>query len=235
MMLSRQAGPGRSSPLTRFVTKQNDRMIPMSRCRLARAVLAAGSFVILPAAAFAQEVGVKAGLNSAWLTPLEDETPDITPRLGPVGGVWVRAPFTRRVSLQAEGLFSEKGSEWDFPGFASWKYRVRYLEVPLLARADFGAPASTTRMFAVAGAAPAFKLSARTTIEFEGQTVTRDSADAFYSLDVGLVGGVGVEIGRAQVEARYTHGLRHINTDDNGDGDRVRNRVVTVMLGFRIR
>jgi hypothetical protein len=206
----------------------------MSRCRLC-AVLAATAFVILPATARAQDVGVKAGLNSAWLTPLEDETPDITHRRGPVGGVWVRTLVTRRISVQAEGLFSEKGSHWDFPGFASWEYRVRYLEVPLLARADFGAPASTTRMFAVAGAAPAFKLSARTTVEFQGQTVTRDTPDAFYSLDVGLVGGTGVEIGRAQLEARYTHGLRHINTDDNGEGDRVRNRVFSVMFGFRIR
>jgi hypothetical protein len=207
----------------------------MSTFRLARAVLAAAAFVILPAATFAQEVGVKAGLNSAWLTPLEDETPDITRRLGPVGGVWVRTPSARRVSFQAEGLFSEKGAHWDFPGFASWEYRVRYFEVPLLARAGFGAPASTTRLVAVGGAAPAFKLSARTTVEFEGQRVTRDTPDAFYSLDVGLVGGVGVEIGRAQVEARYTHGMRHINTDDNGEGDRVRNRVFSVTLGFRIR
>ena len=203
--------------------------------RLARAVLAASAFVILPGATVAQEVGVKAGLNAASLTPLEDETPDITRRLGPVGGVWIRTPSARRVSFQADGLFSEKGSHWDFPGFASWEYRVRYFEVPLLARADFGAPASTARMFAVAGAAPAVKLSARTTIEFEGQRVTRDTPDAFYSLDVGLVGGVGVEIGRAQVEARYTHGLRHINTDDNGEGDRVRNRVFSVTLGFRVR
>lgn len=207
----------------------------MSTFRLARAVLAAAAFVILPAATFAQEVGVKAGLNFASLTPLEGETPDITRRLGPVGGVWVRTPSAGRVSFQAEGLFSEKGTHWDFPGFASWEYRVRYFEVPLLARADFGAPASTTRLFAVGGAAPAFKLSARTTIESGGQRVTRDTPDAFYSLDVGLVGGVGVEIGRAQVEARYIHGLRHINTDDNGEEDRVRNRVFSVTLGFRIR
>jgi hypothetical protein len=213
--------------------KESDRMV--TGFRLAGGILVAAAFVLFPAAGFAQEVGVKAGLNSGWLTPLEDETPDITHRRGPVGGVWVRTPLTRGLSFQAEGLFSEKGSHWDFPGFASWAYRVRYFEVPLLARADFGAPASTTRMFAVAGAAPAFKLSARTTVGFEGQTVTRDTPDAFYSVDVGLVGGAGVEIGRAQVEARYTHGLRHINTDDNGEGDRVRNRVFSVLLGFRIR
>lgn len=33
---------------------------------------------------------------------------------------------------------------------------------------------------------------------------------------------LGVEFGRARIEARYTHGLRHINTDDNGEDDRSR-------------
>jgi len=214
---------------------ESDRMAAMSTFRLARVVLAAATFVIAPAVTFAQEVGVKAGLNFPWLTPLEDETPDITPRLGPVGGVWVRVPSAGRFCFQAEALFSEKGAHWDFPGFASWEFRLRYFEVPLLARGDFGDPASTTRMFAVAGAAPAYLLSDRTTVEFEGQSVTRSNPDAFYSFDVGLVGGVGVEIGPAQVEARYTHGLRHINTDDNGDEDRVRNRVFSVTFGFRLR
>ena len=193
------------------------------------------ALVILPASAVAQEIGVKAGLNSASITPLEDETPEITRRLGPIGGVWVRTPLARRISFQVEGLFSEKGVHWDFPGFASWEYRVRYFEVPLLARVDFGEPASTPRVFAVAGVAPGFKLSARTTVESGAQRITRDTPDAFYSVDVGLAGGLGVAVGRAQLEARYTHGLRHINTDDNGDEDRMRNRVFSVTLGFRLR
>jgi hypothetical protein len=209
-------------------------MIRMSRARLVHASLAI-AFVILPAATFAQEVGVKAGLNFASLTPLEDEDPDIGLRLGPVAGVWVRLPTDGRVTFQGEALFSEKGSHWEFPGFAAWEYRVRYIEVPLLARFDVVDVASRPRLFALVGAAPAFKLSARTTVEFEGQTVTRDTPDEFYSFDAGLVGGVGVGFGRAQVEARYTHGLRHVNTDDNGDDDRVKNRVFSVMVGFRIR
>ena len=205
----------------------------MRSLRVAHATLAA-TLALLPATSFAQEIGVKAGLNAGWLTPLEDEEPDIDVRLGPVGGVWVRLPTGGRLSFQAEGLFSEKGSHWTFPGFASVEYRVRYVEVPLLARADFGTPTSTPRMFVLGGAAPAFKLSARTTVEFEGQTITRDTPDEFYTFDLGLAGGVGAEIGRAQIEARYTHGLRHVNTDDNGDEDRVRNRVFTLMFGFRI-
>ena len=94
----------------------------MSRARLVHASLAI-AFVILPAATFAQEVGVKAGLNFASLTPLEDEDPDIGLRLGPVAGVWVRLPTDGRVTFQGEALFSKKGSHWEFPGFAAWEYR----------------------------------------------------------------------------------------------------------------
>lgn len=206
----------------------------MSARGFARAV-AVAVYLMFPASTVAQEVGVKAGINSAMITPLEDETPDISWRLGPVGGLWVRMPLGDRFSLQAEGLFSEKGVRWDFDTFATVRIRVRYFEIPLLARADFGPPASATRLFAVGGAAPAFKLSARTSGQFLGEEFSGDSDDDIYDLDVGLVGGLGIEVGRAQVEARYTHGLTHINTDDNGDGDRMRNRVFSVTLGFRLR
>ncbi len=105
----------------------------------------------------------------------------------------------------------------------------------MLARADFGASGSAARVFVAGGVAPAFKLSARAKAEADGEEQTRDIDDEIYSMDVGLVGGLGVEFGRALIEARYTHGLRHINTDDNGDEDRIKNRVFSVMVGFRFR
>ena len=185
--------------------------------------------------AFAQQVGVKAGINASSLTPLEDQDPEISRRLGPVAGVWVRTPLVGRLSFQGEGLFSEKGGEWAFGPDIEIKFRVRYFEVPLLARADLGAPDAGTRFFAVGGVAPAFKLSASTTTRFQGEERTVGDEDDFYTTDVGLVGGVGVEFGPVHVEGRYTHGLRHINTDDNGDEDRVRNRVISVTVGLRLR
>ena len=41
--------------------------------------------------------------------------------------------------------------------------------------------------------------------------------------------------GRALVEARYTHGVLHIVEDDNGDVDRLKNRVFSVLVGVRVR
>ncbi len=61
----------------------------------ARAVFAAGVFLILPASAFAQQVGVKGGINFASLTPEEDEEPG-SRRPGLVAGVWVRTASSTR-------------------------------------------------------------------------------------------------------------------------------------------
>ncbi len=53
---------------------------------------------------------------------------------------------------------------FDVDSSGSIDVRVRYIEIPFLARADFGAPGSTTRVFVVGGAAPAFRLSGRAKI-----------------------------------------------------------------------
>ena len=210
----------------------------MFRNSLVLAVVAA-LVLALPAPALAQEVGVKAGINSASLTPEEDEAPDTSRRVGAIWGVWVRIVRSPRVSFQFEGLFSEKGVTFNAPpGFGaddSFDVRIRYFEIPVLARADFGAAGSAARAFVVGGAAPAFKLSARSRGEVGDQVQTRDIGDDIYAGDVGLVGGFGVAFGRALIEARYTHGIRHINTDDNGDEDRIKNRVFTLLVGFRFR
>ena len=204
------------------------------RHRLVHAAIAA-VFLMCPAPAAAQEVGVKAGANSASLTPEDDVHPATSRRFGPVAGVWVRMAPASRVSFQVEGLFSEKGMKSEVPELgASIDVGVRYLEIPLLARAAFGASGSAARVFVVGGAAPAFKLSARGAITTGGQKQARDIDDEIYSADLGLVGGLGLQVGRALIEARYTHGLRHINTDDNGDEDRIKNRVFSLIVGIRL-
>ena len=210
-------------------------MYPMSVHNVTHVVFAAALLFGVSAPAFAQQLGVKAGINFASLPPEEDESPDIPPRLGFVGGVWFRTPSTARFSFQAEGLFSEKGTHWNFSPDVSIEIRIRYIEVPLLARADFGDPASTTRVFVTGGAAPAFKLSAQSSSEFFGEEGTRDAGRDVEAFDLGLAGGLGLEIGRWQIEGRYTHGLLRINTDDNEPNDRLNNRALSVTAGFRFR
>jgi hypothetical protein len=193
---------------------------------------------VLPSVAAAQDIAVKAGINLATLSDTSD-FPDTTTRMGAVGGLAVRVPAGERFSFQVEGLFSEKGlgieiSEGTID--ASGDIRIRYLEVPILGRVDVGTPGSSTRFYLVAGAAPAFKLSARLHVEALDEEDDEDLSDDVESMDLGLVGGAGVEFGRMLVEARYTYGLRSIAKGDEGDEpEDIKNRVFSVMVGFRFR
>ena len=205
--------------------------LPLARVGIAAAVLT------LPAVASAQQVGVKAGANFASLTPEEDETPDTSRRVGLVAGGWLAVPATSWLTMQFEGLFSEKGVKFDATGVgldSSAELRVRYIELPVLARVAVGGSGST-RVFLVGGGAPAFMTSTRATATFEGQKDSRDVTDEVESFDFGLVGGAGVAFGRTNLEARYTHGLRPINKDRNEPNDRVQNRVFSVTVGVRLR
>ena len=67
----------------------------------------AAVFLILPASAFAQELGIKAGVNFASLTPEEDEDPDTSRRPGFVGGVWFRTASTTRFSFRRRPVLRE--------------------------------------------------------------------------------------------------------------------------------
>ena len=206
--------------------------------RVLSAVFAAAVFLIVPASALAQQVGIKGGANFASLTPEEDEDPDTSRRPGLVAGVWFRTAPTTRFSFQAEGLFSEKGVKFnnipfDVDSVATVDIRVRYIEIPLLARVNLTDPRSTTRVFVVGGTTPAFRLSARAKAEVDGEQETRDISDDIEPFDLGLAGGLGVEFGRALIEARYTHGLRKINKDDNDPNDRIQNRVFSLSVGYR--
>lgn len=206
--------------------------------RLFTAAVLVTAFAFLPSTAAAQQIGVKAGVNFANISDVTEDFPESTQRIGLVGGLFVKVPVTERFSFQVEGLYSEKGLHIedsdegiDFEG----DLRLRYFEVPVLGRADFGTPGSTANFYVVAGAAPAFKLDGRVRIEALGEEETEDISDDLESFDLGLVGGLGLEFGNASVEGRYTHGLRSIGNDADDDDDGGRNRVFTVTVGYRFR
>lgn len=193
----------------------------------------------LPAPAFAQQAGIKAGVNFATLSDAEDEFVNISRRLGLIGGVWVRVVERDSFSFQVEGLISEKGIKFedqvegtDFSG----NIRIRYFEVPLLARVDLGSGGSSTRFYVLGGAAPAFRLGdGQVTLKAEGIEESRDieelTGESLKSFDLGLVAGAGIEFGPAIVEGRYTHGLLATGESD----DSPKNRVFSVLVGVRFR
>lgn len=200
--------------------------------RVATAVLAA---VLLGAgSAAAQDVtgGVKGGVNFASIV-IDGDAADLNleTRVGLVVGGFVTWPVTPRFDIQPEALVSMKGASFDEFGVEA-DIELTYLEFPILFR--YGSPISPGSSLKVfAGPSLAFKLNAETTGEFLGISSDQDIDDEVEGFDFGLVIGAGIEAGRLTFDGRYTWGLSNINSDPAQDDVNVKNRVFSLLVGFR--
>lgn len=181
-----------------------------------------GLFLAAPAQAQAI-FGLKAGLNTAYFSG--DDAAGTDPRLGAVGGAFVRFDVTPSVALQLEALYSQEGAE-DFDG----TYKLDYVDVPVLLR--LGVPVSR---LADAGvyAGPSLGIPVRSEFEFDnGSTVDEET-----KLDIGLAVGVDFWSGPVGVDLRYTAGLTDVFSDEIAGVPvtalDIRNQAFTVTLGYR--
>jgi hypothetical protein len=85
----------------------------------------------------------------------------------------------------------------------------------------------TARFNVFTGPQVSFKLNA----EAESGGITVDQDDEVKSTDFGWVLGVGVQSGRFSADARYTMGLSNIAQD----GDSVKNKAFSVMVGIKLK
>jgi len=198
--------------------------------RLARSLLVL-AILCIPTAAAAQEVGygVKGGLNLATLSFDPDPGADFGIRPGVVLGGFVSIPMGPRLTIQPEGLFSQKGANASEEGADAW-IRLDYLEVPVLVQ--YAVTSSSTNTFNVfAGPSLAFKLKARSGAEFGEDSFEEDISEGTESFDFGVVFGAGVNVGRFSVDGRYTFGLSNINTDT--EEGKIKNRTLAFLAGYR--
>lgn len=196
-----------------------------------RQILVLALLAACPAAARAQglEVGVRGGATLSRLQfDVGGEAPSTPSRVGLTGGVFVRRPVLRRVDLQVEALYTQKGTKVEESGVTSSVW-LDYLDVPVLARV---APRRGSRFYLVGGGSFAVRVRARTRTAFGGATEEIDIADEVTSTDLGLVVGGGVEFGRLIVDGRYTHGLSDIDHDTSDDVS-IFNRVVSITAGVK--
>lgn len=156
-----------------------------------------------PAAQAQLAFGLKGGLNTAWQAGEDDVFSQ--PRLGAVGGVVLRAPLSPSLSLQAEGLYSQKGGvSEDLTGDITLE--LDYVEIPVLLRAAL--PVSPLLDVG---------LSAGGSVGIPVRTVLRDEAgtriDVETETDFGAAVGLDVGSGPYSIGARYTFGLTDVLDD----------------------
>ena len=182
--------------------------------------------VALPASAQAS-FGLRGGLNTAFFAG--DDADGTDPRLGGVGGAFVRFDATPSVALQIEALYSQEGAKDAIVG-QEGTYKLDYLDIPVLIR--LGVPLSR---LADAGvyAGPSIGIPLRSEFDFEGGGTINESTKT----DLGVTVGLDYWAGPVGVDLRYTAGLTDA-FDDEIDGEFVepldiRNQAFTVTLGYR--
>lgn len=197
--------------------------------RACAAALALCVFLAWPVVAGAQaaavDAGIKAGVNFATITS-ENSTIDFTHLRGWTGGIFVGRDFTERFGMQVEGLYSQRGTKGSVSGI-DLEAKLDYIDVPVLARLGVTS-ASGSRIHLLTGPTVSVKVNSSA----RAGTVDLDLDDNAESLDVGWTVGAGIDVRRLIVDARYTFGL--MNVDKSGD-DTVKNRTLSLMVGYRIK
>jgi hypothetical protein len=169
--------------------------------------------------------GAKAGVNFANVSFAGDDVPSSS-RIGLLAGAFATVPLTGWLSVQPEAIYTVKGASIDIFDIES-DYIVDYLEVPVLARVPI-----QRRVYLAVGPSIAFRIRARNRTSFGGSTEEVNIADDVESLDIGVVGAAGLEMGRWVFDGRYTHGFSDTDADTS-DNVKIRNRVFSVSAGFR--
>lgn len=203
------------------------------------AVVLIGWAVLMLAAPLASsaarvEAGLKLGVNFAWLHGADTKVwPDLEAgwvmRFGWCAGGFVALPFSDRFAIQAEALFTTKGSKEVgalFEEVHNYSLMINYFEVPVLMRFTVTPPNRSRKVLLMAGPAFAFKLHSRFMLAGE-----RLPYDIVRSKDLGLVLGVGFSERKAYAELRYTAGLSKV-IEEEGAPLNVKNGVASLVVGI---
>jgi opacity protein-like surface antigen len=184
-------------------------------------VLAALALIGSVATASAQETtagGIKAGVNVSTLKYYRSSPPDTGTRQGFFFGVLTNSPFNRRVGLQTEFLWSQKGAK-----VSGLKMKLDYFEVPMLL---------DIRLNTTGKSRASLLLGGHYGILLKARANSTNIKPAFEKLDLGLVAGLGVTTGEWVIDGKYSWGLRNIIANKS---DKVKNRTLQIGLTKKFR
>jgi outer membrane protein with beta-barrel domain len=179
---------------------------------LALAVLAAGR---VSAQNF--DLGVEAGANfSNFIGSAVSQLGNTAnnSKLGFVGGGYLCLNFGNSFGIRPEVLYEQKGAA--ISG-TSTTTELDYIEIPVLLKFGLGTP----------GFNPSILLGP----SFAWNTLAKDangnSINNINSSDVGLVGGVEVDISKFLISGRYELGLDNVQSNTN-----IQNGTLTFLIGY---
>lgn len=205
---------------------------PIFRAALFTLFASAAPCTTMLAQTGANTFGIKGGLNWSNLLPDGDDVNEENARWGFHAGVFGRATPSENLGIQGELLYSTKGTTVVYDGLIDQQvsFNLGYLELPLFVAIRLGDVLELH-----AGGYAGYLLSSDVTSDGDlGDSSEDVDRDNFNSLDFGLLGGVGVNLGPAQIGARYTYGLVDLADSDGAKfllGD-ARNSVGQLYIAF---
>lgn len=191
--------------------------------------------------------GVKGGVNFAKFggddAGFHEDEPGLYEckyKIGFSAGLFASVSPIDIIEFQSAILFSLKGTKVEFEGFEGLEFdHLYYIEIPLLIK-FYPLKISIIRINIFSGPYLGINVINRYN--------TTDDVKDFYelldlepegeyedvkTLDFGLVFGLGVDIGRIIIEGSFAMGLTTI--DDSAFEFDLKNRVITIMLGYRFK
>jgi len=175
--------------------------------------------------------GFQAGLNFA--TWGGDDADGIDSRLGLIAGGFAEIGLGQYFSIRPEVSYSQQGWEADVLG-AKFELKQDYIQIPVLLKAG-ASLAAEPKLRPVLFTGPVVSFEVRCEAKVSGGGVPTQEEDCpkdfLKGTDFGLLFGGGLEYGRLALTGRYLLGLTSL--DDTGSDTDIKNRVVTVLAGFR--
>lgn len=171
-------------------------------------------FLFISITAFSQDFGIRAGINLTNVTgDVEGNTMKIGFQVGPVMDYAINEEIDFHTGL----LYSMKGAGDDDTDDT---VNFNYLDIPLLVRYS-----STGGFYGEVGPSIGLLMSAKS-----GDNDIKNNTS---SLDLGILIGVGYDLGTIRIDLRYGVGLSNVLDVDSSDAT-VKNSVITIGASYML-
>ena len=191
-----------------------------------------GAAIAMSSLTFAQQFGVKAGMNVSSISA--DGFDDSSAKVGYYAGLFMNAPLAENFSIQPELIYNNLGAKTEYTvgsTTTSTSLNLDYITVPVMFQYN-----ATPMFYLEAGPEFGFLVNANGKNSTGNNTTTVDlDTDNFNKFNMGIGLGAGLNITpKFGLNARYIAGLNDVtNNDDWGSDANNKNNNFQVGLSYK--
>lgn len=196
--------------------------------------LVLGAAIAMSSLTFAQQFGIKAGMNVSSLSK-DAGLDDSKSKIGFNAGLFMNAPLGQNFSIQPEILYNNLGDKVSYKNLAGNEYasvarNLDYISVPVMFQYN-----ATPEFYLEAGPEFGFLVNAKVKTDNSVLNTTTTSSldtDAYKDFNMGIGLGAGYYFTpKIGLTARYVAGLTDVYSSNNGD--KVKNNNFQVGLAYK--